>query len=96
MHNMFRAIRRIVDEHNDVKVIYPIHLNPLVRSVANEVFDGCDKVKLIEPLEVFDFHNFQNKSYIYTYIFTLKTPEKHENIGLICKNTDTSDTLGTS
>ncbi len=64
MRHIFRAIRRIVDEFDNVKVIYPIHLNPLVRSVANEVFEGCDKVKLIEPLEVFDFHNFQNKSYI--------------------------------
>ena len=64
MRNIFKAIRRIVDEFSDVKVIYPIHLNPKVRSVANEIFTGCDKVKLIEPLEVFDFHNFQNKSYI--------------------------------
>lgn len=64
MRHIFKAIRRIVDEFNDVKVIYPIHLNPIVRSIANEIFNGCDKVKLIEPLEVFDFHNFQNKSYI--------------------------------
>ena len=64
MRHIFKAIRRIVDEFSDVKVIYPIHMNPKVREVANEVFDGCDKVKLIEPLEVFDFHNFQNKSYI--------------------------------
>ena len=64
MRNIFRAIRRIVDEFNDVKVIYPIHMNPKVREVANEIFDGCDRVKLIEPLEVFDFHNFQNKSFI--------------------------------
>ena len=64
MRHIFRAIRRIVDEFSEVKVIYPIHMNPKVREVANEVFDGCDKVKLIEPLEVFDFHNFQNKSYI--------------------------------
>ena len=64
MRHIFRAIRKIVDEFTDVKVIYPIHMNPRVREVANEVFDGCDKVKLIEPLEVFDFHNFQNKSYI--------------------------------
>ena len=64
MRHIFRAIKRIVDEFNDVKVIYPIHMNPKVREVANEVFDGDDKVKLIEPLEVFDFHNFQNKSYI--------------------------------
>ncbi|MDD5865094.1 MAG: UDP-N-acetylglucosamine 2-epimerase (non-hydrolyzing) [bacterium] len=64
MRHIFNAIKRIVDEFSDVKVIYPIHLNPKVRSVANEVFKDCDRVKLIEPLEVFDFHNFQNKSYI--------------------------------
>ena len=64
MRNIFRAIRRIVDEFEDIKVIYPIHMNPKVREVANEIFDGCDRVKLIEPLEVFDFHNFQNKSFI--------------------------------
>lgn len=56
--------RRIVDEFDDVKVIYPIHLNPRVREIANDVFEGCDRVRLIEPLEVFDFHNFQNKSYL--------------------------------
>ena len=64
MRNIFKAIKRIVDEYSDVKVVYPIHLNPRVRAVANEVFDGTDRVKLIEPLEVIDFHNFQNKSYI--------------------------------
>ena len=64
MRNIFRAIKRIVDEFDDVKVVYPIHMNPKVREVANEIFNGCDKVRLIEPLEVFDFHNFQNKSYI--------------------------------
>ena len=64
MYNIFRAIKRIVDEFDDVKVVYPIHMNPKVRSVANEVLGDCDKVKLIEPLEVVDFHNFQNKSYI--------------------------------
>ena len=64
MYHIFRAIRRIVDEFEDVKVIYPIHLNPRVREIANDVFEGCDKVRLIEPLEVFDFHNFQNKSYL--------------------------------
>ncbi len=64
MHHMFKAIRRIVDEFKDVKVIYPIHLNPLVREIASAEFDGCDRVHLIEPLEVFDFHNFQNKSYL--------------------------------
>ena len=64
MHHIFKAIRRIVDEFSDVKVIYPIHMNPLVREVAQEIFVNCDKVKLIEPLEVFDFHNFQNKAYL--------------------------------
>ena len=64
MRNIFKAIRRIVDEFQDVKVLYPIHLNPKVREVAHEVFDGCDRVKLIEPLEVFDFHNFINKCYM--------------------------------
>lgn len=64
MRHIFRAIRRLCDEFNDIKVVYPIHMNPKVREVANEIFNDCDKVKLIEPLEVFDFHNFQNKSYI--------------------------------
>lgn len=64
MYNIFRAIKRIVDEFDDIKVVYPIHLNPKVRAVANEVFENCDRVRLIEPLEVFDFHNFQNKSYL--------------------------------
>lgn len=64
MRHIFKAIRRIVDEFPDVKVLYPIHLNPKVRDVAHEIFDGCDKVKLIEPLEVFDFHNFINNCYM--------------------------------
>ena len=64
MRHIFRAIKRVVDEFSDVKVIYPIHMNPKVREVANEVFGDADRVKLIEPLEVFDFHNFQNKSHI--------------------------------
>ena len=64
MRHIFKAIKRIVDEFDDVKVIYPIHKNPLVREVANEIFGDCEKVKLIEPLEVFDFHNFINKSYM--------------------------------
>lgn len=64
MRNIFKAVKRIVDEFANVKVIYPIHMNPKVREVANEVFGDCDRVRLIEPLEVFDFHNFQNKSYI--------------------------------
>ena len=64
MRHIFKAIRKIVDEFEDVKVLYPIHLNPKVREVAHEIFDGCNRVRLIEPLEVFDFHNFINKSYI--------------------------------
>lgn len=64
MRNIFKAVRRIVNEYPDIKVVYPVHLNPKVREVANEVFNGMDRVRLIEPLEVFDFHNFINKSYI--------------------------------
>ena len=64
MYHIFRAIKRIVEEFADVKVVYPIHMNPKVRQIAKEVFDDCDRVRLIEPLEVFDFHNFQNKSYL--------------------------------
>ena len=64
MRHMFKAIKRIVDEFDDVKVIYPVHLNPKVRMVADEILGNDSKVKLIEPLEVIDFHNFQNKSYI--------------------------------
>lgn len=64
MEHIFKAIRRIVDEFSDVKVLYPIHMNPKVRKIAHDIFDGCDRVKLIEPLDVFDFHNFQNKSFI--------------------------------
>ncbi len=64
MKNMFRAIKRITEEFDDVQVVYPIHLNPLVRQAADEVLGDSKKVHLIEPLEVFDFHNFLNKSYI--------------------------------
>ncbi len=58
MHHMFRAIRRVVDEHPDVKAIYPIHMNPAVRKAAEEELGGCDRIRIIEPLEVPDFHNF--------------------------------------
>lgn len=64
MHNMFRAIRRIMDEHSDVKAIYPIHMNPIVRKAAEEELGGCDRIHIIEPLEVLDFHNFLSKSYM--------------------------------
>lgn len=70
MYNMFRAIRRVLDEHKDVKAIYPIHLNPIVRQVAEEIFGekseyGREKrIHIIEPLDVFDFHNFMSRSYL--------------------------------
>ncbi len=64
MRHIFKAIKRIVDEYDDVRVVYPIHKNPKVREVAREVFGDMNKIKLIEPLEVIDFHNFQNKSYV--------------------------------
>ena len=64
MHHMFRAIRRIMDEHKDVKAIYPIHMNPIVRQEAEEELSGCDRIHIIEPLEVIDFHNFLAQSYM--------------------------------
>ena len=64
MKHIFKAIKRLVDEFDDIKVVYPIHKNPLVREIANEILQGNDRVRLIEPLEVFDFHNFQNKSFM--------------------------------
>ena len=64
MHHMFRAIRRIMDEHPDVKAIYPIHMNPVVRKAADEELGGCDRIHIIEPLEVLDFHNFLARSYM--------------------------------
>ena len=64
MHNMFRAIRRIMEEHPDVKAIYPIHMNPVVRQAADEELSGCDRIHIIEPLEVLDFHNFLARSYM--------------------------------
>lgn len=64
MENMFRAIRRIVDEHADVKVIYPIHMNPVVRETANKILRDDDRIRIIEPLEVIDFHNFLARSYM--------------------------------
>lgn len=64
MRNFFRAIKRIADEFEDVKVVYPIHMNPKVREIADEIFQGDEKIRLIEPLDVLDFHNFMEKSYI--------------------------------
>lgn len=62
MQHMFQAIRRVMDEHPDVKAIYPIHMNPLIRQTADEVFRGDDRIHLIEPLDVIDFHNFMARS----------------------------------
>ena len=64
MHHMFRAIRRIMDEHQDVKAIYPIHMNPIVRQAAQEELGGCERIRIIEPLDVLDFHNFLARSYL--------------------------------
>lgn len=64
MQNMFRAIRRVMDEHLDVKAIYPIHMNPLVREMADKILGEDERIHIIEPLDVLDFHNFLNKSYL--------------------------------
>lgn len=64
MRNMFRAIKRIVDKYEDIKVVYPVHMNPIVVNTAREVFGECTRVRLIEPLEVLDFHNMLNKAYL--------------------------------
>jgi len=64
MKHMFKAIKRVTNEHQDVKAIYPIHLNPTVREIAKDIFDDDDRIHLIEPLDVLDFHNFMNKSYL--------------------------------
>ena len=62
MENIFRAVRRVAENYPTVKVIYPIHMNPIVRRIAGEILSGCDRIRLIEPLEVFDFHNFIDRS----------------------------------
>lgn len=64
MHNMFRAIRRVLDEHSDCKAIYPIHMNPIVREAAEEELGDCNSIHIIEPIEVFDCHNFEARSYL--------------------------------
>ena len=64
MRHMFRAINRVMKEHPDVKAIYPIHMNPIVRRIANEELGNNDKIKIIDPLDVLDFHNFLNQSYM--------------------------------
>jgi UDP-N-acetylglucosamine 2-epimerase (non-hydrolysing) len=64
MRDMFMAIKRVLDEHTDVKAIYPIHLNPAVRKIANETLGETDRLRIIEPLDVVDFHNFIARSYL--------------------------------
>lgn len=64
MRHMSRAIRRVMEEHSDIKAIYPIHVNPAVREKAEQELAGCDRIKLIEPLDVLDFHNFLSRSYL--------------------------------
>lgn len=64
MHHMFRAIRRVLDEHPDCKAIYPIHMNPIVRKAADEELGDCDRIHIIEPVEVFDCHNFEARCYL--------------------------------
>lgn len=64
MQHMFRAIRRVMDEHADIKAIYPIHMNPAVREKAEQELAGCDRIRIIEPLDVLDFHNFLSRSYL--------------------------------
>jgi UDP-N-acetylglucosamine 2-epimerase (non-hydrolysing) len=64
MYNIFKAVKKIVEEFEDIKVIYPIHLNPKIRKIADEVLKEEERIKIIEPLEVIDFHNFLNKAYI--------------------------------
>ena len=64
MEQMFKAIKRVLDEHDDVKAIYPIHMNPMIRKMAKRIFDSDDHIHIIEPLDVLDFHNFMKASYL--------------------------------
>ncbi|WP_144460116.1 non-hydrolyzing UDP-N-acetylglucosamine 2-epimerase [Siminovitchia fortis] len=64
MRNMFRAIKRIVNEQPDIQVIYPVHLNPVVRNIADEELGNDQRIHLIEPLGVIDFHNFANRAHL--------------------------------
>ena len=64
MHHMFRAIRRVLDEHPDCRAVYPIHMNPVVREAAEQELGGCDRIHIIEPIEVFDCHNFEARSFL--------------------------------
>ena len=64
MKHMFRAIRRVCDEHPDVKAIYPIHMNPVVRETAREILGDDERIHIIEPMDVLDFHNFLSRSFL--------------------------------
>ena len=64
MHRMFRAIRRVLDEHPDCRAVYPIHMNPIVRDAAKAELDGCNRIHIIEPIGVYDCHNFEARSYL--------------------------------
>ena len=64
MEHMFRAIKRVCDENSDVKAIYPIHMNPVVRETADNILGNDDRIHIIEPLDVLDFHNFLSRSYM--------------------------------
>lgn len=64
MHNMFKAIRRVLDENPHCKAVYPIHMNPIVRQIADDELRGCDRIHLIDPIEVFDCHNFEARSFL--------------------------------
>ena len=64
MKHMFRAIRRVCDEHSDVKAIYPIHMNPVVRETAREILGDDERIHIIEPMDVLDFHNFLSRSFL--------------------------------
>ena len=64
MRNMFKAIKRIIDENQDIKAIYPIHMNPIVRETAQNILSNTDRIRIIEPLDVIDFHNFLARSYL--------------------------------
>lgn len=64
MRNMFRAIKRIIEKYPDIKVVYPVHLNPIVVNTAEEILGDCDRVRLVKPMEVIEFHNLLNKSYL--------------------------------
>ena len=64
MRNMFKAIKRVIDEYDDVKAIYPIHMNPIVRNTARSILGDDERIHIIEPLDVLDFHNFMARSYL--------------------------------